>query len=115
MARSVMDMRHCIMAGCQFTRLNHDYRLPTAKLAKSRQNLDRGSYVIDFYHCRDPRRSLSLPVCQVTQPAAAGQRRNRVTPPTCIALAVLFSVRKLLADRQMGQAKKSHCHPATSR
>jgi hypothetical protein len=39
----------------------------------------------------------------------------RVTPPTCIALAVLLSVRKLLADRQMGHAKKSVRHSATSR
>jgi hypothetical protein len=39
----------------------------------------------------------------------------RVTPPPCIALAVLLSVRKLLADRKMRHAKKSVRHPATSR
>jgi hypothetical protein len=50
------------------------------------------------------------------RPPTPGPRNTaRVTPPPCIDLAVLLSVRKLLADRQMGHAKKSVRHFATSR
>jgi hypothetical protein len=80
-----------------------------------------------MYGRKDSRRKkLSLPVCHVFLGAGAhGQHaepghpaRQLQGPPnaaTCIAMAVLLSVRKLLADRQMRHAKKSLCHPATSR
>jgi hypothetical protein len=52
-----------------------------------------------------------LPVCQVSLPRLA----NSIGDVTPHRLAVLLSVRKLLADRQMGHAKKSVRHMAARR